>query len=151
MTAARSPEQPMASSPSPWGCGHGTQGCRDCAEGALGREPPGRVFWSEGLGPQAPRQERAPGTWREAAALTAWLRGSAKDRHCLSVGPQFPGPDWGWTSLRPVSLQGPRRGEHGHLPQMLPGQDLCLLTTAQRGWCCSRFYFMNGVIQAQQR
>lgn len=74
-----------------------------CAEGALSREPPGRVFWSGGLGLWA------PGTRWEATALTAWLRRSAKDRHYLSVGPHYSLPDWGWISLLPVSLQGPRK------------------------------------------
>ena len=105
------PGQPMASSPSPWGCGHGYQvGC-SCAEGALSRQPPGRAFWSGGHSPQAPWQERAPGTRREATALTAWLRGSAKDRHCLSVGPHSPHPPRLGVALLPDSPQGPRREE----------------------------------------
>lgn len=125
MTVARGPGQPMASRPSLRGHGHSRQGRYGCAEGALGREPPGRVFWSGGLGPWA------PGTRREATALTAWLRGSAKDRHCLSVGPHYPLPDWGWMSLLTVSLQGPRKGNHSYLPQMLPELYLFFLLTAR--------------------
>lgn len=78
---------------------------------AAQREPPGLVFWSGGLGPQAPRKERAPGTRRDAPALTARLGESAKDRHCLSVGPHYRFPDWGWMALLPVSLQGSRQKE----------------------------------------
>lgn len=101
----------MASSPSPRGCGHGCQDCCGCAEGTLGRQPPGRAFWSGGHSPQAPWQERAPGTRREATALTAWLRGSAKDRHCLSVGPHSPHPPrlGGLSSLTPSRVPAGRR------------------------------------------
>lgn len=79
----------------PQGCGHS---CLD----AQGREPPGLVFWSGGLCLQAPWQEWAPGTRWEATALTAWLRRSAKDRHCLSVGPGCPLPHQKWFSLPPM-------------------------------------------------
>lgn len=80
----------MVSSPSPR--------VARASEAALGREPPGRVFWLAGLGLQAPRVWWAPGTRWEATALTAWLRGSAKDRHRLSTGPHSPFSDWGWLS-----------------------------------------------------
>lgn len=139
MAVAHSPRQPMASSSSPRGCGHGY------AEGALGREPPGRVFWSGGLGLWA------PGTRWEAMALTAWLRRSAKDRHCLSVGPHYSLPDWGVDFSPPCLPAGSQgKGKHSYLPQMLPGHYLIFLLTAQRDWCCSCLCFMNGVIQLSE-
>lgn len=104
MATARNSGQPMASSPSLGGVATAAR-----AMVAAQREPPGLVFWSAGLGPQAPRKERAPGTRRDAPALTARLVESAKDRHCLSVGPHYRFPDWGWMALLPVSLQGSRQ------------------------------------------
>lgn len=48
-------------------------------------------------------------------ALTAWLRGSAKDRHCLSVSPTLPPPSQtgGLSSLTP--LGSPQGGDQALL------------------------------------
>ena len=67
--------QSMASSPFPRGVASAARATAS-AEAAPGREPSGWVFWSVGFGPQAPWQERAAGPR---------LRGSAKNRHCLSM------------------------------------------------------------------
>lgn len=113
-------------------------------EGALGTEPPGRVFWSGGLGPQAPWQERAPGTRREAAALA-----SAKDRHCLSVGPHFPSQFSAGFSFLPVPLWGPRTEETTATSLKFCQAIISShLHTAQSGWCCSGcLHFMKLIIQ----
>lgn len=99
------------------------------------------------------RRVRPAGT---LAGAGAWNAAGGNDPHCLvtrvckrqclSVGPYSPLPDWGWLSLLPDSLQGPRR-EKTTATSLQCYQDMISFSSGQPSEVA---HFMNGVVvQAQ--
>lgn len=117
----------------PQGCGLSCQGHCSCTEAAPGREPSGWVFWSVGLGPQAPWQERVAGPR---------LRGPAKNGHCLSTRLRSSLPP-GSMSLAGILPHLILKTQTGCRSSQLPstkgsstsgrGSDLAVVTQGERG------------------